>query len=97
MNVENLVVMANQIAAFFEAMPDREEGLEGVSDHIRRFWAPRMRDALTAHLSAGGAGLAPFTREAILTHPILQTPTPFDADDAPPPSQRHAWDGASES
>ncbi len=92
MNVAHLVQMANQIGAFFEAMPDRDEALEGISNHIRRFWAPRMRD----QLPADAAGLAPIVVDAITRHPIRPTPTPFDADDAPSPSQRHALDGASE-
>uniref|UniRef100_UPI001A8D0527 formate dehydrogenase subunit delta n=1 Tax=Trinickia mobilis TaxID=2816356 RepID=UPI001A8D0527 len=50
MNQEHLIVMANQIGEFFESMPDREEALAGVADHIRRFWEPRMRRAILAAL-----------------------------------------------
>ncbi|RQR21294.1 formate dehydrogenase, partial [Burkholderia sp. Bp9143] len=42
----HLIDMANQIGAFFESMPDREEALSGIAEHIRRFWEPRMRRAL---------------------------------------------------
>ena len=43
MHTDTLIQMANQIGAFFEAMPDREEALEGIAMHIKRFWEPRMR------------------------------------------------------
>jgi formate dehydrogenase subunit delta len=36
-----------------------------VADHIRKFWDPRMRKAIFAHLDAGGAGLDPNVLEAI--------------------------------
>ncbi|NDY93099.1 formate dehydrogenase subunit delta [Ideonella livida] len=69
MDTDNLVQMANRIAQFFEAMPDRAEARSGVAQHIERFWAPRMRQALAAHLAAGGQGLHPLVLEA-LAHPV---------------------------
>lgn len=39
---EKLVRMANQIATFFHSKP-REEGINGVAEHINKFWEPRMR------------------------------------------------------
>ena len=32
---------------------------------IRKFWEPRMRNAIFAHLDAGGAGLDPLVRAAV--------------------------------
>ncbi|RQS20730.1 formate dehydrogenase subunit delta [Burkholderia sp. Bp8998] len=68
----HLIDMANQIGAFFESMPDREEALSGIADHIRRFWEPRMRRALLAALddpsSAAGQRAAPIVRDAISAH-----------------------------
>ena len=56
MNHDNLVKMANQIGTFFEAMPDRAEGLDGIATHVKKFWAPRMREQMQAHyLATGGA------------------------------------------
>jgi formate dehydrogenase subunit delta len=46
MNSAHLVKMANQIGAFFEAMPDREQAVRDVADHLRRSWNPRMRQQL---------------------------------------------------
>ena len=65
MDVHNLVRMANRIGDFFEAMPDRQEALEGIANHIKRFWEPRMRRAILAHLATGGEGLSDIVREAI--------------------------------
>lgn len=42
---EKLVRMANQIATFFHSKP-REEGITGVTEHINKFWEPRMRRQL---------------------------------------------------
>jgi formate dehydrogenase subunit delta len=46
MNPDHLVRMANGIADFFISLPDHDEAVEGVADHIRKFWEPRMRTAL---------------------------------------------------
>ncbi len=97
MNTHNLVTMANQIGVFFEAMPDRDEALHGISDHIRRFWAPRMRNEFTTYVEQGGADVSSIVRLAIESYPVLPTPTPFDPDDLPVPRERHRLDGASES
>ena len=68
MHTDPLVKMANQIAAFFDAMPDRAESLEGVALHIRKFWVPRMRQRFLAHVDAGGAGLHPLVLQAVQAH-----------------------------
>lgn len=66
MDVDNLVRMANRIGEFFEAMPDRAEALDGVAQHLRRYWEPRMRTALLDHVAQqAGHGLTPFVLEAI--------------------------------
>ena len=61
---ERLVYMANQIAKFF-ASQKHDAALAGMTDHIAKFWDPRMRQHIRAHLAAGGAGLEPLAREAI--------------------------------
>ncbi|MBS0319923.1 MAG: formate dehydrogenase subunit delta [Proteobacteria bacterium] len=60
-----LVQMANQIAQFFEAQPVHAEAVNGVADHIRRFWEPRMRHAIYAYVDGGGTELRPLAREAV--------------------------------
>lgn len=42
-NQEKLVKMANQIGIFFASMPDREEGIDGIATHLKKFWTPSMR------------------------------------------------------
>ena len=66
MQIERLIQMANQIGAFFEAMPDQNQAAADVASHIERFWDPRMRTALTDYVAADGdAGLKPVVRAAI--------------------------------
>jgi formate dehydrogenase subunit delta len=61
--------MANQIAAFFEAEPDRAVALESIAGHIRRFWDPRMRREILDWVDVRqGEGLHPLVLEAIHTH-----------------------------
>ena len=64
MNPEKLVYMANQIGRFF-AHQGEPKAVEGIADHLARFWDPRMRAAIQAHLAAGGAGLDPLVRKAV--------------------------------
>ncbi len=69
MHIDSLVRMANQIGAFFEAMPDRDEALDGVAQHLTRFWEPRMRRELLAHLDGPvDARLKSIVAEAIGRH-----------------------------
>jgi formate dehydrogenase subunit delta len=55
MKSDNLIRMANQIGEFFETMPEREEALDDIAGHIRKFWEPRMRRALLAALDTDEA------------------------------------------
>jgi formate dehydrogenase subunit delta len=72
MHSESLVRMANQIGDFFVAMPDRAEALEGIVVHIRKFWDPRMRRELLAHIdNGGGSELSGVVAEAIGRHRSL--------------------------
>ncbi len=61
-----LVYMANQIGAFFAAQ-GHDKAVAGIADHIARFWEPRMRAQIFAHVEHGGEGLDPFVKEAIET------------------------------
>lgn len=65
METENLVRMANNIAAFFNADPDREAAVAGVADHIKKFWEPRMKTAILAHDAKGGEDLHELVRKAL--------------------------------
>lgn len=58
MNTDRLVTMANDIAAFFAADPDAEAAAEQVANHLRKFWDPRMRQAIRRVAQEGGVGLS---------------------------------------
>ena len=64
MKPEKLVMMANQIGAFFGSQKG-DAAVHGILDHIKKFWDPRMRAAILAHLDAGGEGLDPKVRNAV--------------------------------
>jgi formate dehydrogenase subunit delta len=64
MNGSKLVTMANQIASFHRRKPQEEAAVE-VAAHLQRFWEPRMRKAIEAHLDGGGDGLSPIARRAV--------------------------------
>ena len=69
MDADNLIRMANRIGEFFEAMPDRDEALNGIAEHIQKFWEPRMRAQFLQQLDAeAGQALHPFMREAVMAH-----------------------------
>jgi formate dehydrogenase subunit delta len=78
MDVNNLVDMANRIGEFFESMPDHEEALTGIADHIRRFWEPRMRRAILATLDLEPGStevvMSGIVRESLLRHRDDLTP-----------------------
>ena len=66
MSIEHLVRMANDIADYFHSEPDLELAVAGVSDHMKKFWDPRMRRQLLAHWRArGGEGLSELALAAV--------------------------------
>ena len=68
MDVNKLVQMANQIGSFYAGMPDRERALLDIANHIRRFWAPRMRKELLQHVDEqGDTDLIEIVRETVRT------------------------------
>ena len=64
MSPDKLVTMANQIGRFFAHQGD-DKAIAAVADHLTKFWDPRMRREILAHLDAGGAGLDPVARHAV--------------------------------
>ena len=64
MTPDKLAHMANQIARFFASYP-HDEAVAGIADHLRKFWEPRMRRQLLAHVAAGGAGVDALVLEAV--------------------------------
>ncbi len=69
MHDDNLIRMANQIGYFFDSMPDRQEGLQGIAKHLKKFWEPRMRRAFLAQLDDPATpGVSEIVREAVQAH-----------------------------
>ena len=64
MQSDKLVMMANQIAKFF-AVQGEARAVPQIADHIEKFWDPRMRRQISAHMAQGGAGLDPLAKTAI--------------------------------
>ncbi|EGV33392.1 formate dehydrogenase subunit delta [Thiorhodococcus drewsii AZ1] len=78
MDIQNLVKMANSIGGFFGAWPDRKQGRDEIASHLTRFWDPRMRAQIVAHVeTTGGEGLDTIVVEAIrqLEAPPVVQPT----------------------
>jgi formate dehydrogenase subunit delta len=64
MENRDMIRMANQIAAYFEANP-RAEALTGIAGHIRNAWTPRMRQQLDEYIAGGAEDLSPLVTAAI--------------------------------
>jgi formate dehydrogenase subunit delta len=59
---DKLVMMANQIAAFFAAQGEAR-AVPAIADHIQKFWDPVMRSKFLS--VAADAKLHPFVRNAL--------------------------------
>jgi formate dehydrogenase subunit delta len=75
MDMENLVKMANQIGGFYESYPDQVEASNEIANHLKKFWEPRMRSQLLAHVdNQHGAGLSDILLSSISSHRIILQP-----------------------
>jgi formate dehydrogenase subunit delta len=61
-SAEQLVRMANDIGNFFRAEPVRNDAIDGIANHISKFWTKSMRRKIAAH---GERGLDELPREAL--------------------------------
>ena len=66
MSIEHLVRMVNDIADYFRSESDGEVAIAGVSNHLKKYWDPRMRRQIVAHLHGSGDGLSELARAAVL-------------------------------
>jgi hypothetical protein len=61
---------ANQIALKFQGFP-REEAIDGIRDHIERFWEPALKGQLIDYvITHGGSGLHELVFEAVKRMPL---------------------------
>ena len=65
MKKERLFEMANDIGDFFKSEPKQEDAVNGVFNHIYRFWEPRMKRQIIALLDEDNGDLNPIVHEAI--------------------------------
>lgn len=69
MDIRNLIKMANQIGDFFESYADQMEASAEISNHLKKFWAPSMRECLLEHVdAAGGEGLKEVVLSSVRMH-----------------------------
>ena len=61
--------MANDIGHYFATEQDKAAAVAAVAGHLQRFWDPRMRRQIVAHVAAGGAGLSDLARDAVSSLP----------------------------
>jgi formate dehydrogenase subunit delta len=63
MQTHDMVRMANQIADFFKSYTEKE-AIDGIADHINKFWDPRIRKDFFALVDSGGSGLSDLVLKA---------------------------------
>lgn len=62
MRPDDLIRMANQIAMFFAPYPEAD-AVEGVRDHLVKFWDPQMRRTLLA--------IEATSERTVVLHPLV--------------------------
>lgn len=65
MKIERLVHMANDIGNFFKAEPNRADAVNGILNHLQKFWEPRMRQQIVKYVQEGGKELDEVVLEAV--------------------------------
>ncbi len=63
MSPEKMVMMANQIATFFDSQPG--DPATAIAGHLSDYWDPHMRRQLADYVGEGGDRLLPTVREAV--------------------------------
>ena len=56
--IDKLVRMANQIGDFFAPQPE-PKAAEGVANHLKRFWTPKMISEILVRSAEADSGLNP--------------------------------------
>jgi formate dehydrogenase subunit delta len=62
--IDKLVRMANQIADFYAAMPERAAA-EGAATHLSLYWTPKMIREIIAFADQGHPGLNAIAARAV--------------------------------
>jgi formate dehydrogenase subunit delta len=75
MDTPYLIKQANRIAEFFQALSDPQEACDGVAQHIKKFWEPRMRRGLLHAVDEKSANdLHPLVELALTRHRAMLDP-----------------------
>jgi len=70
---QHIVTMANDIGNFFRAEPDPRVAVDGIANHINKFWTRRMRQKLLEYVEHGGDGLDELPRQALTKVTVAPT------------------------
>jgi formate dehydrogenase subunit delta len=62
--IDKLARMANQIGDYFAPQPEAK-AVDGVANHLKRFWTPKMIGELIDAVGSGREGLNPTVLAAI--------------------------------
>jgi formate dehydrogenase subunit delta len=64
MSPDKLAYMANQIGKFFSHEP-HDKAVASITDHLQKFWDPRMRRTIIAEYDTVKGSLDPLVQEAV--------------------------------
>jgi formate dehydrogenase subunit delta len=88
MNIDLLIKMTNEIGEFFAGadVNDPQAAARDVANHLKRYWAPRMRTQMLRYYEErGGAGLTDLAKSAVaLLQAASKAPAAAPAASAPP-------------
>lgn len=68
-SIGHLVSMANDIGDFFIAEVGPAEAPASIALHLQRYWDPRMRAAIIAHVACGAENLSAAALAAVESLP----------------------------
>ncbi len=64
MSPDKLAYMANQIGKFFAHEP-HDKAVASITDHLQKYWDPRMRRTIIAQYDSVKGRLDPLVQEAV--------------------------------
>jgi formate dehydrogenase subunit delta len=64
MSPDKLAYMANQIGKFFSHEP-HDKAVASITDHLQKYWDPRMRRTIIAEYDSVKGRLDPLVQEAV--------------------------------
>ena len=80
LDMDRIILMANQIGDFFAPYPP-DRRAEGIRNHLRTYWDPRMREALLDYIDQDGAALSEHVIDGAL---LLRSAAPRKGYYGPP-------------